>query len=567
VQTAPQLPPLYDIAAAPFRCRVFLIPQTQDRPFYITLRIKSNSSSNISFDTFDLKHSIPTSLFDADRVSSSPLTFATAPELLPRFSISPLFFDGIDPAQFIPTSLFDAAGQLLGLCNFGVFCFDPLRDLVTLAASFHALFGMSLVPFRTRLYAFGGESRGVLSDRLLVFAPSDRFCNFVYDLRQPANFSPEPRACHSAAVFGAAMYIFGGRTAYGVVNDLLRFDFETDEFETLPCEELLPREGHAAVVVGPCMVIVGGGQPVQIVDLRSFRVTTFQEGQCIPNPTARFATFLLGERIFAIGGVEDEAPTNSLSALSLPPFVLGRRRSCPALRPPIRAVSAAQAARTAASLALFDAADIPTLDPPHLISFRDLRTIDVCEAIPPISAPMVQLPADEAPHPISASQSELIAEEAAPSATLISVGSVEMRAEEATAAISMPISSPKMEFTAEEATPSEIAHSEPISAGKVEARAEEAAPSISASKLQSKAVLGAQRPPVMHNAEEIARKMREKDIVEARLREFADKQRKEKAMREKAAGEELMRKLVAQKAAKKAMEEKGGIFSFFKKWV
>jgi hypothetical protein len=103
--------------------------------------------------------------------------------------------------------------------------------------------------------------------------------------------APAPRYHHSAVVFGKFMVVHGGFDASNEpLGDTWSFDFETAQWEVMPCSAQAPRAGHAAVVLGSRM-LVSGGYETSLDGEGAAPVASILELSLIPTPgtTGTFA--------------------------------------------------------------------------------------------------------------------------------------------------------------------------------------------------------------------------------------------------------------------------------------
>ncbi|KAF8499885.1 hypothetical protein F5888DRAFT_1611171 [Russula emetica] len=141
---------------------------------------------------------------------------------------------------------------------------------------------------------------------------------------------PGGRFNHTMTLIGSKLFVFGGRTAKGRLNDIWALDLDClnsnpfwESYEPAPGNEKpLPRSSHVSVTTGDRIIIFGGhdGQHV-LNDTWSFNISTrkWTELQCtgsIPSPRAAHATILVGDVMYVFGG-NDGTHLGDLTALNL----------------------------------------------------------------------------------------------------------------------------------------------------------------------------------------------------------------------------------------------------------
>lgn len=137
--------------------------------------------------------------------------------------------------------------------------------------------------------------------------------------------APPPRAGHSATVVGTQIVVFGGGIEGGMANDLYILDTETltwtcpETFGTPPAA----RAGHAACCVFGRHVLVFGGGSIRnkaFNDLHLFSVDTLawsrpSDTGDLPVPRAGHSCTMVGTRLFAFAGGDDQTFFNDLHVL------------------------------------------------------------------------------------------------------------------------------------------------------------------------------------------------------------------------------------------------------------
>ncbi|KAF8492381.1 hypothetical protein F5888DRAFT_1618986 [Russula emetica] len=143
---------------------------------------------------------------------------------------------------------------------------------------------------------------------------------------------PGGRFNHTMTLIGSKLFIFGGWSAKGRLNDIWALDLDClnsnpfwESYEPAPGNEKpLPRHGHVSVTIGDRIIIFGGnGGRSDFNDTWSFNISTrrWTELQCtgsIPSPRAGHAAVLIDDVMYVFGGrVIDGTLLGDLTALNL----------------------------------------------------------------------------------------------------------------------------------------------------------------------------------------------------------------------------------------------------------
>ncbi|XP_067890987.1 leucine-zipper-like transcriptional regulator 1 homolog [Heterodontus francisci] len=120
--------------------------------------------------------------------------------------------------------------------------------------------GHSAVVFEAQMYVYGGY--------VDIKGPSQEFWNFSFDAKDwcpvftsCGDVGPGPRYSHSAAVYKRGMYLFGGLVGLVEQNDFWKWDFNSSTWSRIKARSG-PHQlvGHSAVVYQDSMLIFGGGR-------------------------------------------------------------------------------------------------------------------------------------------------------------------------------------------------------------------------------------------------------------------------------------------------------------------
>ena len=177
--------------------------------------------------------------------------------------------------------------------------------------------GRTAVAYQDKIYLFGGKAAdGKIDNMVSVFSPEDTQVTSL----ERKGIVPIPRFDHSASVHHQFMYIFGGKTEAGVSNGLFRFNLEEGVWEDVKLEGLLPRDGHASTIFNDFLVLIGGGQRLQIVDLRTNQPVSVGEFGNVPKKLQYFGIDVNQQdssEIILLGGIEDGIKTNNLWSVKI----------------------------------------------------------------------------------------------------------------------------------------------------------------------------------------------------------------------------------------------------------
>ncbi|CAF0881963.1 unnamed protein product [Didymodactylos carnosus] len=116
--------------------------------------------------------------------------------------------------------------------------------------------GHSCVIYNDAMHIFGGLGE-YRSNELFKFD----FVSLTWTELKPTNelTVPSKRCKHSAVVYQNFMYIFGGWDSSGKLNDMYRYNFQTNEWETVQCSNPpTARSAHSVVIYNNFMYLFGG---------------------------------------------------------------------------------------------------------------------------------------------------------------------------------------------------------------------------------------------------------------------------------------------------------------------
>lgn len=118
----------------------------------------------------------------------------------------------------------------------------------------------------TKLYLFGGQFDDIYFNDLYSFDLSSfRKDDSHWDHIKPVNFSPPPITNHVMCNFDNKLWVFGGETPQGLLNDVFMFDPLTNDWEIVKTKANnledgipAPMQEHACVVYKNLMCVYGG---------------------------------------------------------------------------------------------------------------------------------------------------------------------------------------------------------------------------------------------------------------------------------------------------------------------
>ncbi|XP_072114821.1 kelch domain-containing protein 1 isoform X1 [Mobula birostris] len=120
--------------------------------------------------------------------------------------------------------------------------------------------GHTAVVFEAQMFIYGGY--------VDIVGPSQEFWSFSFGakvwcpvLASSGDVGPGPRYSHSAVVYNSGMYLFGGLVGLVEQNDFWKWDFIGGTWSKIKARSG-PHQlvGHSAVVYQDCMLIFGGGK-------------------------------------------------------------------------------------------------------------------------------------------------------------------------------------------------------------------------------------------------------------------------------------------------------------------
>ncbi|XP_053554062.1 ras guanine nucleotide exchange factor F [Bombina bombina] len=121
--------------------------------------------------------------------------------------------------------------------------------------------GHSAVVYQAGMYIFGGyfDIKGAVEEFWMFSFGSEKWSALSPRTR---GMGPGPRHGHASATFNSAMYLFGGLKQMAEQNDFWKFDFRRHHWSSIKTSSGPPKVvGHACVIHQNSLWLVGGGLP------------------------------------------------------------------------------------------------------------------------------------------------------------------------------------------------------------------------------------------------------------------------------------------------------------------
>lgn len=118
----------------------------------------------------------------------------------------------------------------------------------------------------TKLFLFGGQFDDLYFNDLYSFnLASFRKTDSHWDVVKPESFSPPPMSNHVMCTFDNKLYVFGGETVAGLLNDIFMYDPATNDWQFIVGKAgrqqdgvPKPRQEHSCLVYKNLMCVYGG---------------------------------------------------------------------------------------------------------------------------------------------------------------------------------------------------------------------------------------------------------------------------------------------------------------------
>ncbi|KAM5152122.1 kelch domain-containing protein 3-like [Mantella aurantiaca] len=121
--------------------------------------------------------------------------------------------------------------------------------------------GHSAVVYRAAMFIYGGyfDIEGAVEEFWVFYFDTQKWSALSPRTR---GLGPGPRHGHSSTTHNSAMYLFGGLKNMAEQNDFWRFDFRRHNWSNIKTSSGPPKlVGHASVIHQGCLWVVGGGLP------------------------------------------------------------------------------------------------------------------------------------------------------------------------------------------------------------------------------------------------------------------------------------------------------------------
>lgn len=160
------------------------------------------------------------------------------------------------------------------------------------------------------IYVFGGRTGITMGE-----GNTDEMFSFNINTRKWSKLTtsgkrPAPRSYHAMVSLNKKLYMFGGCSDKGRLNDLYSFDVTSCQWEEQPRHDAIEgRGGPGLVAVGECIYVVAGFAGRETNDVHKFDTvtkswTTLSFGTPLP-PRSVFGIASDGQHIVVIGGEVD----------------------------------------------------------------------------------------------------------------------------------------------------------------------------------------------------------------------------------------------------------------------
>ncbi|CAI4053508.1 hypothetical protein SUVZ_15G3140 [Saccharomyces uvarum] len=125
----------------------------------------------------------------------------------------------------------------------------------------HKISIIATTQMKTKLYVFGGQFDDTYFNDLAVYDLSSfRRPDSHWDFLKPKTFTPPPMTNFTMISYDSKLWVFGGDTLQGLINDVFMYDPAKNDWFTIETsgEKPPPVQEHATVVYNDLMCVVGG---------------------------------------------------------------------------------------------------------------------------------------------------------------------------------------------------------------------------------------------------------------------------------------------------------------------
>lgn len=178
----------------------------------------------------------------------------------------------------------------------------------------HKISIIAMSPMKTKLYVFGGQFDDTYFNDLAVFDLSSfRRPDSSWQFITPNSFTPPPLTNHAMISYDYKLWVFGGDTPQGLIDDVFVFDPQVNDWKFIQTtgQKPPPLQEHASVLYGDLMCIVGGKDEqdvysngvyfLNLISLKWFKFPFFRAG--IPQGRSGHSlTLLPNHKLLIMGG-------------------------------------------------------------------------------------------------------------------------------------------------------------------------------------------------------------------------------------------------------------------------
>lgn len=178
----------------------------------------------------------------------------------------------------------------------------------------HKISVIAASQMKTRLYLFGGQFDDTYFNDLAVFDLSSfRRPDSHWEFLKPTTFSPPPLTNHTMISYDNYLWVFGGDTLQGLINQVFKYDVANNDWSIVETtgQKPPPMQEHAAVLYKHVMVVMGGKDEndnylnnVYFLNLKTqewFKLPLFKAG--IPQGRSGHSLTLLNkDKLLIMGG-------------------------------------------------------------------------------------------------------------------------------------------------------------------------------------------------------------------------------------------------------------------------
>lgn len=178
----------------------------------------------------------------------------------------------------------------------------------------HKISIIATTQMKTKLYVFGGQFDDTYFNDLAVYDLSSfRRPDSHWEFLKPKSFTPPPITNFTMISYDSKLWVFGGDTLQGLVNDVFMYDPAINDWFIIDTtgEKPPPVQEHATVVYNDLMCVVGGKDEhdaylnsVYFLNLKSrkwFKLPVFTAG--IPQGRSGHSlTLLKNDKVLIMGG-------------------------------------------------------------------------------------------------------------------------------------------------------------------------------------------------------------------------------------------------------------------------